>query len=228
MTSVAVVIQARAGSSRLPGKVLADVAGRPMLGFQLDRLSVLEVDVLAVATSDLPIDDPVAEVATSRGVPVVRGSEADVLRRYGLALAAFDPDHVVRLTGDCPLSDPAVVAAVIDLHLRSGADYTSNVHPRSFPKGLDVEVLTASALAAADAEATGAYDREHVTPFIHGQSKRFLAANHDSGLALGELWWTVDTSEDLDRVRAMVALVDDPLSATWTEYLTRVEAAGLS
>ena len=103
---LAVVIQARTGSSRLPGKVLADLAGRPMLRFQLDRLRRLDCDHLVVATSDLPGDDPIAVLAQAAGADVIRGSETDVLGRFGLAIERFDPETVVRLTGDNPLTDP--------------------------------------------------------------------------------------------------------------------------
>jgi spore coat polysaccharide biosynthesis protein SpsF len=220
-----VVVQARAGSTRLPGKVLADVAGMPMLEFQLRRLRPIEgLDRarIVVATSDLPGDDPVAAVAEGLGLDVVRGSEADVLGRFALAVARHPADAVVRLTGDCPLTDPAIVHAALRLHHDAAADYTSNVFPRSFPKGLDVEVLAASALRAADAEATAAAEREHVTPFLYRRPERFRLANLASGQALGEEWWTVDTADDLERIRSMVGRLADPLTATWTEVLSVV------
>jgi spore coat polysaccharide biosynthesis protein SpsF len=221
-----VVIQARTGSSRLPGKVLADVWGRPMLRLQLDRLAHVECDDLVVATSDRPADDAIAELAAEAGAGVVRGSESDVLARFGTVLERFDPEIVVRLTGDCPLADPGIVADAIALHRRSGADYTSNVHPRSFPKGLDVEVASAPALMAAVTEAVDSYDREHVTPYVHRQPERFTIANLASGEELGELWWTVDTREDLESIRQIVALLDDPIGASWREILAAVRAAG--
>ena len=121
MTTLAVV-QARMGSTRLPGKVLADLGGRPLLRFLLDRLSDLDVDHLVVATSDLPGDDAVADVAAAAGVEVVRGSERDVLARFVAALDEHPADTVVRLTADCPLVDPAIVRAALDLHRTSGAD----------------------------------------------------------------------------------------------------------
>lgn len=222
MTSTLVVIQARTGSTRLPGKVLADVGGMPMLAFQLRRLLPMarrEGWTVVVATSDLPGDDPVADLGGDEGVAVVRGSEADVLRRFAQAADAFPTDTVVRLTGDCPLTDPAVVAAVVALHRSTGADYTSNVLPRSFPKGLDVEAMSSTALRAADAAATAAADREHVTPYLYRHPERFRLANHSSGRDLGEEWWTVDSAPDLERVREIVGFVATPLTATWTEFL---------
>ncbi|MEZ5139552.1 MAG: glycosyltransferase family protein [Acidimicrobiales bacterium] len=200
-----IVVQARAGSTRLPGKVLADLGGQPMLGFQLHRLLPITDRLRAtivVATSDLPGDDAVAAVAEHVGVGVVRGSEADVLGRYAIALAQHPADTVVRLTGDCPLTDPFIVEAAISLHLETGADYTSNVLPRSYPKGLDVEVLSARALRHAELEATEAADREHVTPYSTGDLSGSAWPTCTSGQNLGEEWWTVDTPADLDRLRA--------------------------
>ena len=150
------VIQARMGSTRLPGKVLADLGGRPMLAFMLARVAPLVgrgVEEVVVATSDGAIDEPVAEVARAAGVAAVRGSEHDVLGRYLLALEDHPADTVVRLTADCPLTDPALVSEVLALHRRAGADYTSNTLIRTFPDGLDVEVMAAAALRTAAAEA---------------------------------------------------------------------------
>ena len=132
------VVQARTGSTRLPGKVLQELGGRPLLRFMLDRLSDLRVDELVVATSALGRDDAVAEIASAAGRSVVRGSESDVLERFADALTAHPADHVVRLTADCPLSDPVLIEAVLARHLDRGADYTSNVFPRTFPAGSTV------------------------------------------------------------------------------------------
>lgn len=201
---VVCVVQARTGSTRLPGKVLEEVGGRPMLRFMLDRLGDLEHEVV-VATSDLERDDPVEEVARAAGRAVVRGAESDVLARFAVALDAFPAAHVVRLTADCPLVDPDVVRAVVDLHRARGADYTSNVFPRTFPKGLDVEVVRAEVLRTADRSATDPAEREHVTPFVYRRPERFTLANLRNDLLLGEERWTVDTREDLDFVREVVA-----------------------
>lgn len=193
-----------------------------MLAFQLHRLRDLAVDHLVVATSDLPTDDEVERVAHEAGVPVVRGSETDVLGRYVLALSQHPADIVVRLTGDCPLSDPTIVEAAVALHHRQDADYTSNVFPRTFPKGLDVEVIRADALRVADAEAVTGPEREHVTPFLYRHPERFRLANLRSGLDLGEERWTVDTTEDLDTVRQIVARVGGDGGFSWTEALAIV------
>lgn len=223
-----VVIQARCGSSRFPRKVLAEVLGRPMLRFQLDRLESLRCDELVIATSDLPADDAIVTLAADAGVAVVRGPETDVLARFGAVMTRFDPETVVRLTGDCPLADPGIVGEVIELHLSSDVDYTSNVHPRSFPKGLDVEVMRSRSLAIALEDAVDPFDREHVTPYLYRNPERFTAANLDSGLGLEDLWWTVDTREDLDRVREIVDLLEDPVGAAWVDILAAARAAGLA
>lgn len=225
---IALVIQARTGSARLPGKVLADVGGRPMLRFQLDRLARLPCDHLVVATSTRDGDDAIATLATDAGAAVVRGPEDDVLARFGMVVDQLHPATVVRLTGDCPLSDPGIIAEVIALHESSGADYTSNVHPRSFPKGLDVEVVSAAALSTAVAEASDAFDREHVTPFFYKHPERFRIANLSSGQGLEDLWWTVDTADDLQHIRRMVGALADPVAASWTAILEATRRAGLS
>ncbi|MEY2426652.1 MAG: spore coat polysaccharide biosynthesis protein SpsF [Actinomycetota bacterium] len=221
------VIQARMGSTRLPGKVLSDLGGRPMLRYMLDRLHGLDADALVVATSDLEADDPVADVAADAGALVVRGSESDVLARYGMALDAYPADTVVRLTADCPLMDPALVAAVVARHRDAAADYTCNVLPRSFPKGLDVEVMQADALRAAIAEAADPAEREHVTPFLYRHPERFVLANLRSGDDLGDERWTVDTAEDLAFVRSVVERLGHEASIGWRDVLELVGRTSL-
>lgn len=217
--TVTCILQARTGSTRLPGKVLADLGGQPMLGFLLDRLARLHVDHLLVATSDLPRDDPVAEVAETKGVAAVRGSESDVLGRYLTALDRYPADVVVRLTADCPLSDPAIIHAAIDLQAERRSDYVSNSLVRTFPVGLDVEVMTATALREAGAEAADPPEREHVTPFIYRRPERYRLAALRIPEALAGERWTVDTPRDLERVRAIVARLDDPVTAGWRQML---------
>lgn len=217
------VVQARMGSSRLPGKVLMELGGQPALGLLLDRLSRSQVARVVVATSTEAGDDPIAGFCEDRGVQVVRGSESDVLGRFVAALDGFPADHVVRITGDCPLVDPAVVDGVVELHLRTGADYTTNVLPRTFPKGLDVEVVRADALRLADAEAEDPLEREHVTPFLYRRPERFRLANLRSGEDLGDERWTLDTAEDLDTLRSMVAALGARAGdAGWPEVVSVV------
>jgi spore coat polysaccharide biosynthesis protein SpsF len=222
--TVLVVVQARIGSTRLPGKVMKLLGGRAMLQLQLERLQAGAEPTwnIVVATSTSPVDDPIASLAAEIGVPVVRGPELDVLARFELALQAHPAPTVVRLTGDCPLSDPSIVRDAVDLHLSAGAAYTSNVFPRSFPKGLDVEVISAEALYTAATAATDARDREHVTPYIVRRPEQFALATIFSNEDLGEEWWTVDRPEDLDRLREMVDQLDDPVRSGWRDVLAIV------
>lgn len=213
------VVQARMGSSRLPGKVLADLGGRPVLALLLARLGRAHVDEIVVATSDLPGDDPVADLARSMAFPVVRGSEADVLGRFLLAVDQHPSDRVVRITADCPLVDPVIVDSALGLHRRTAADYTSNTLERTFPDGLDVEVVRVEALRIAAAEATAPDEREHVTPFVYHRPQRFALASLEAGEQLGHERWTLDTADDLDRLRTIVDGLDDPVAAGWHDVL---------
>jgi len=198
------VIQARMSSSRLPGKVLAEVAGVPMLGRQVERLRrSRRLDRLMLATSTDPSDEPVAAYAEEIGLTLVRGPLADVLARFALALEAWpQATTVVRLTADCPLTDWRVLDAVIDRLGETGVDYVSNVAPeRTFPHGLDVEVMRADVLRQAAAEADDPYEREHVTPFIYRRPDRFRIDGLTRTPSLAHLRWTVDYPADLDFVR---------------------------
>jgi spore coat polysaccharide biosynthesis protein SpsF len=200
------ILQARMSSSRLPGKVLADVAGAPMILRQIERVKrARRLDRIVVATSHEPSDDTLARVLDQAGIAVHRGDLNDVLGRFGTTLEQWaETGDVVRLTADCPLADPDVIDATIELHQASGADYTSNVaEPRTFPKGLDVEVMTTRALRIALAEAVDAHDREHVTPFLYCHPDRFRLAAHSQSAAEGEVRWTVDRPDDLEFVRAV-------------------------
>lgn len=206
--SVLCVVQARLASTRLPGKVLADLGGRPLLAFLLERLAPLtdaSVDRIVVATSDRAADDPITDVARRVGVETVRGPEHDVLGRFGVTLDRYPADVVVRLTGDCPFVDPALVTAAVALRAESDADYVSNTLVRTYPDGFDVEVLTAAALRRAAAEAVDDVEREHVTPFVYRRPAQFAlrTLRHD-GPPLGHLRCTVDEAEDLEVARTLV------------------------
>lgn len=193
-------------SSRLPGKVLADLAGAPMILRQIERLRRARMLTrIIVATSDRPGDDVLHDTLDRSGVAVFRGPLDDVLARFIGAMDAFGPvETVVRLTADCPLADPAVVDATITHFKGTGADYVSNTgEPRTFPKGLDVEVFRAGALREAAAESDDPYDREHVTPFLYRRPERYALAFHAQDGDEGEVRWTVDRPDDLDFVRAV-------------------------
>jgi len=163
VTTVA-LIQARMGSTRLPGKVLAELAGRPVLDWVVAAArAVPGVDRVAVATSDTDRDDPVAAWCADNGVSCHRGPEDDVLERFRGAAKAEEADTVMRLTADAPLLDPEVCGQVLLLLERTGADYASNVEPPCWPDGLDCEAFTFAALETAAREARRPSEREHVT-----------------------------------------------------------------
>ncbi|MDP3852501.1 glycosyltransferase family protein [Phenylobacterium sp.] len=197
------VLQARMSSSRLPGKVMAPVLGQPMIARQVERLRrSRRVDHLVVATSEEPSDDPLATCAAGLDLDVVRGPLDDVLARFLKALDAFpEAETLVRLTADCPLTDWRVLDETIDKHLSTGADYTENMAVKTYPHGLDVEVMKAQALRRAGLEATSSYDREHVTPYLYATPGRFRLADITRTPSLGHLRWTVDLPEDLEFVR---------------------------
>lgn len=206
MTRAVVVVQARFGSTRLPGKVLADLAGQPLLARVLGRAQAIPgVDAVVLATTAGPGDDAVAEVGVSLGVEVFRGSEDDVLDRYYQAARRATGDPVVRVTADCPLLDPAVAGLVVAEYQRGGADYVSNFHPRRYPDGLDTEVFSFAALERAWRDAQLPSEREHVTPYIWKHPERFRLRAVVDAEDRSDLRWTVDEPRDLDFARAVYA-----------------------
>src|SRR4051794_6292360 len=197
-----VIVQARMTSTRLPGKVLADLAGKPMLERQLERLArCRHADEVVLATTTNADDDPIVALAERLGVGVHRGSEHDVLRRYAEAAEKFGADVIVRVTSDCPLIDPELTDAVIEA-LGSDADYASNALEPGLPRGLDTEALWRDALERSDRMATSVPAREHVTWHIHTEHPaRFVLRSVPPPFAASDLRWTVDTPEDLALVR---------------------------
>jgi len=205
MRTVAVV-QARMGSTRFPGKVLADLDGRPLLAHVVGRVQRSRcVDQVVVATSTSDDDDAVAALAQSLGAAVVRGPEDDVLSRFVIAWRAHRADIVVRVTADCPLLDPRMIDRVVRALLRSGADYAGNVTPPTYPDGYDVEAFTAACLARMDAEATLPYEREHVTPRAREHPDDYRPTAVRCRRDLSALRLTVDVPADLRRIAAILA-----------------------
>jgi spore coat polysaccharide biosynthesis protein SpsF len=202
-----IVVQARTTSTRLPGKVLMDLAGRPMLAQQLLRLKRCRLaDEIVVATTTNATDDSVVALARAAGVRWFRGSEADVLSRYAGAAREAAADLVVRITADCPLIDPAVSDRVIEaLASRpERADYASNVLRRTFPVGLDTEVFWSDILYRVERLACSAAAREHVTTFIYVEHPElFLLHSVTDADDNSDLRWTVDTEADLLVVRRL-------------------------
>jgi spore coat polysaccharide biosynthesis protein SpsF len=221
---IVTIIQARMSSSRLPGKVLKDIAGKPMLAWVVERSRLSKmVDEVVVATSTDSSDDPLESLCTERGYPVYRGDLYDVLDRYYQAARLQHADVIVRLTGDCPLIDPDVIDHTLDEFFKSGVDFAANRLPppwkRTYPIGLDTEVCTFDALQRAWKEARETYQREHVMPYFYDQEGRFriLLVNHDPDY--GSIRWTVDTPEDLELVRRIFAHFKPREDFNWLEVL---------
>lgn len=215
----AAIVQARTASSRLPRKVLADLGGRPLVAFLLERLRRCDVvDAIVLATTTQPADDELVDLAESLGVNVVRGSEQDVLARFALAAAATTASTLVRVTGDCPLVDPDLLAQVISEFHCQGVDYLSNCVPPSYPDGLDLEVFTREALLRAQAECNSAAQREHVTPWMR-DSGALRVGSLKHSLDLSAMRWTVDEPEDLEVIRAVVAYFGQRSDFSWLDVL---------
>lgn len=206
--TIAGLLQARYCSSRLPGKVLMPLAGEPMLARQLERLKrASSLDTLIVATSNDPSDDPIEKTVVATGYECYRGDIDDVLDRMYRAALPHYPDHVVRLTGDCPLADPELIDKLVMFHLGKGADYSSLSLNPTFPDGLDAEVIRFGCLEEAWREASLPSEREHVTPFIHTRPDRYSIASYESDVDLSHLRWTVDEKADYD----LVSIIYDEL-----------------
>lgn len=207
MTRAFAFIQARMSSSRLPGKVLAPVQGLPMIVYMVQRvLRARHLDGVVVVTSTDPSDDALAAAVVSASLPVFRGDLNDVLKRYADAAEAYGADEVVRLTGDCPLIDSAVIDAVVDARRAAGADYASNVDPPTFPDGLDTECCTRETLDRANRLARMPAEREHVTLWMRSEAASLRRANVRALADLSHLRLTVDYADDLEVVRRIAAL----------------------
>jgi spore coat polysaccharide biosynthesis protein SpsF len=201
---IVAILQARFSSSRLTGKVLKLILGRPMLALQIERLKRSQsIDKLIVATSDRSEDDGIAELCTKIKIECFRGNLDDVLDRFYQAAKPFLPEHIVRLTGDCPLCDPSLIDTIVRFHLNGEYDYSCNTITPTYPDGLDVEVCRFSCLEIAHREATLPSHREHVTQFIHQQPQRFKIGNYQSDIDRSDLRWTVDEQLDFETISAI-------------------------
>lgn len=199
------IIQARTGSTRLPGKVLKNICDKPLLIHVVERVAYSKlIDDIIVATTISKSDDAIESLCLQNGIMCFRGSEEDVLDRYYRAAQAFQTtkgDAIVRITADCPLIDPDVIDQVIELYKQSGADYASNIDPPTYPDGLDVEVFSFAALEKAWLEAKLLSEREHVTLFIREHRDRFKISNLENASDVSALRWTVDEAEDLEIIK---------------------------
>ena len=222
MRTVAIV-QGRMDSTRLPGKILRDLRGKPMIARVVERARAAKrIDETVVATTTLPEDDAVERLCEEVGVACFRGSVDDVLDRCCEAAAGRGAEAVVRLTGDCPFLDPEVIDFVVGefVEAQPNCDYAVT---QGFPRGLDTEVIRFEALEKARKEDEDPAWREHVTAYIYNHPERFKLRYCDSGEDLGSLRWTVDTEEDFRFAEAVLDAVGEERTG-WRDVLASIEA----
>jgi spore coat polysaccharide biosynthesis protein SpsF len=216
--NVVAIVQARMDSTRLPGKVLLDLGGWTMLARVVRRTSrASRVDGVVVATSTSASDDPVVEQCRALGVAWYRGSQEDVLDRYYEAAVAHRADVVVRITSDCPLIDPEVIDLVVGAFLDIEPDYASNTVYRTYPRGLDTEVVSFAALKRAWREALVPYQRIHVTPYFYQNPEIFAICPVIQREDLSGGRWTVDTPQDLELLRAIYDRLGPDDAFSWRD-----------
>jgi spore coat polysaccharide biosynthesis protein SpsF (cytidylyltransferase family) len=219
MTTLA-IIQARIGSTRLPGKVLMDLGGRTVLGRVIRRLRRSQhITKIVVATTTVPADEAIVRECECLGIACFRGSEDDVLDRYYQTLRVNSADAVVRITSDCPLIDPQLVDETIRVFADEHADYASNVFPRTYPRGLDTEVFTSAALERAWREAREPHEREHVTPYFYERPESSRLASMSGTVDYSQYRWTLDTPADLELLRAIYSRFDNRDDFHWQDVI---------
>jgi len=204
---VVAILQARMGSTRLPGKVLNKVLDRPLLLYEIERLRRSHlIDEIVVATTTSQLDKQIVRFCEESHFPVFCGSEEDVLDRYYRAAKAFKADVVIRVTGDCPIIDPEVVDQVIAFYLEASPpfDYVSNTLQRTYPRGLDIEVFSFKGLERAAHETKLPYEREHVTPYFYQHPELFRLGNVACETDESRHRWTVDTAEDFELISRLL------------------------
>lgn len=198
---VVAIVQARMGSTRLPGKVLKEVLSRPLLSYQVERMKKATlIDELVIATTPFN-NEPIIELCEREDVAYFVGSEKDVLERYYQAAKQFEADIVVRMTSDCPLIDPNIIDQVINMYLKNDFDYVSNTQLRTFPRGMDTEVFSFDALERAYHEAKIEYEHEHVTPYLYLNKDKFKIGQYTQENDTNNIRLTVDTPEDFELIR---------------------------
>lgn len=201
-----VIIQARMGSTRLPGKVLLKLENRLVLEHVIKRsAAAMKVDRVVVATTDLAEDDQIVAWCGDNEVPCVRGSSEDVLARYIAAANQYTCDNIIRITADCPLVDPGILDAMLCLHESMQSDYTSNVIPPTFPVGFDAEVVKTSVLQKVDKIAQLKSHREHVTMYIRENLEQFKTANLSFAMNYEKIRLTLDRPEDYQVLQMVFA-----------------------
>jgi len=213
------IVQARMGSTRLPGKVMSPVLGVPMIELLLERLArAAGIDQILLATSSGEENDRLTEHVGQLGYPVYRGAEDDVLDRYYQAARLHEGDTIVRVTADCPMIDPDLVDEVVAVYKKAGVDYASNIHPPTYPDGLDVEVFGFETLKAAWQVAAKPHEREHVTPYMW-QSGEFTLTNVHYQEDCSNERWTVDETEDLQLINRVFEYFDPRRDFGWRDVM---------
>ncbi len=223
MKGCPIIVFARRDSRRLPGKALLDLGGRPLLGRVLDRLKRVGHEVeIVVATSDRPVDDPIADFAAREGVAIFRGAAADVAGRALACCAAFGANAFVRISGDSPFIDPGIVARVMECFAAKRPDLATNVFPRTYPPGMSVEVISVAALERAATAMTTAEEREHVTLYLYREAKAFRILNLRAERNYGDIRLTVDTPAELERARRIVRSLGPAAASAPLETIVRL------
>ncbi|WP_338751613.1 glycosyltransferase family protein [Bacillus sp. FJAT-52991] len=215
---IVAVIQARMGSTRLPGKILKKVMGKTLLEYQLERVKRSKlIDEIVVATTSKSSDDVIVNLCEELGIHTYRGSEDDVLSRYYEAATVYKADVVVRLTSDCPIIDPEVIDQVVRVYLnhQGAVDYVSNTLKRTFPRGMDTEVFSYQALEQAYQQANLYRDREHVTAYFYTNPEKYQLKNVKSSNNSSRHRWTVDTEEDFELITKIISNLY-PLKSSFT------------
>jgi len=197
---IGIIVQARMSSTRLPKKVLKEILSKPMLHRQVDRLKNSKcAQKLIIATSDQNSDLAISQLCSQIGVECFLGPLDDVLARFYKCAKKYSLQHIVRISGDCPLIDAAIIDEIIEFHLNNNADYTTNCIERTFPDGQDIEIFTIKALKIAYLDAKKPSEREHVTPYIR-ESGQFSTVNYLAKKDLSHFRMSVDHKEDFDLV----------------------------
>lgn len=205
------IIVARTSSARLPGKVLRDVCGRPMLGLLIDRLRhCSEVGAMCLATSEDPSDDALVEFAVSNGLQYYRGSLLDVAHRVAQAAKMMKAEKFFRINGDSPLLATEFFATALQLHESESADLVTNIYPRSFPKGASVELLSAYAFMDAQKSMVEAADKEHVTRYFYMNPDGFKIRNFAIEPAVNDVSLATDDQPDFERLQRVVSQMTRP------------------
>lgn len=213
LKSKVAIVQARYSSTRLKGKIFKEISGKPMLWHVINRLSYSKlIDKIVVATTLDIEDDRTEEFCTANHIPYYRGSVEDVLSRYYETARVFNAGTIIRITSDCPLIDPVIIDKMLTEYEleKELCDYMSNVVQRTFPRGLDTEIISFHALEKAFAEARTNSDREHVTPYIYSNPKSFKIKSYTGNIDYSFHRWTVDTEEDFKLIEAVYNFLYKP------------------